>query len=64
MIFFALVTLVDPPLAPTVRGLAGPPAAPSDHCSGVYVSRWAILRGGNHKKWGIAGGLGALGIRF
>ena len=28
--FFALGTLVDPPLAPTVRGLAGPPAAPSD----------------------------------
>ena len=31
MIFFALGTLVDPPLAPTVRGLAGPAAAPSDH---------------------------------
>ena len=31
MIFFAPGTLVDPPLAPTVRGLAGPPAAPSDH---------------------------------
>ena len=31
MIFFALGTLVDPPLAPTVRGLAGHPAAPSDH---------------------------------
>ena len=31
MIFFALGTLVDPPLAPTVRGLAGLPAAPSDH---------------------------------
>ena len=31
MIFFAPATLVDPPLAPTVRcGLAGPPAAPSD----------------------------------
>ena len=29
IIFFALGTLVDPPLAPTV--LAGPPAAPSDH---------------------------------
>ena len=34
MIFFALGTLVDPPLAPTVRGLAGPPAAPSDHWYG------------------------------
>ena len=32
--------------------------------TGVYVSRWAILRLGNHKKWGVAGGLGALGIRF
>ena len=31
---------------------------------GVYASRWAILRLGNHKKWGVAGGLGALGIRF
>ena len=31
MIFFALVTLVDPPLAPTVRGPGCPPAAPSDH---------------------------------
>ena len=32
--FFALGTLVDPPLAPTVRGLAGPPAAPSDQWYG------------------------------
>ena len=29
--FFALGTLVDPPLVPTMRGLAGPPGAPSDH---------------------------------
>ena len=34
IIFFALGTLVDPPLAPTVRGLAGSPAAPSDHWYG------------------------------
>ena len=34
IIFFALGTLVDPPLAPTVRGLAGPPAAPIDHWYG------------------------------
>ena len=34
IIFFALGTLVDPPLAPIVRGLAGPPAAPSDHWYG------------------------------
>ena len=31
MIFFALETLVDLPLAPTVRGLTSLPAAPSDH---------------------------------
>ena len=34
-IFFARGTLVDPPLAPTVRGLAGPPAPPSDHWYGA-----------------------------
>ena len=39
IIFFAPGTLVDPPLAPIVRGLAGPPAAPSDHwCGGLRVS--------------------------
>ena len=30
MIFFAPGTLVDPPLVPSVPGLAGPPTAPSD----------------------------------
>ena len=30
----------------------------------VEASVWAILRGGNHKKWGVAGGVGALGIAF
>ena len=34
MIFFAPGTLVDPPLAPTVRGLRCPPAPPSDHWYG------------------------------
>ena len=34
IIFFAPGTLVDRPFAPTVRGLAGPPAAPSDHWYG------------------------------
>ena len=33
-IFSAPGTLVDPPLAPTVRGLPGPPAAPSVHWYG------------------------------
>ena len=40
MIFFALGTLVDPPLPPTVRGPGCPPAAPSDHkygCLGVSL---------------------------
>ena len=32
--------------------------------TGVYVSRWAIMRLGNLKKWGVAVGLGALGICF
>ena len=46
MIFFALGTLVHPPLAPTVRGLAGPPAAPSDHeYGGLRVSL------GNYEAW-------------
>ena len=31
MIFFALGTLVDPPLAPSVRGPGCPPAPPSEH---------------------------------
>ena len=34
MIFFAPGTLVDPLLAPTLRGLPGPPAAPNDHWYG------------------------------
>ena len=34
MIFFAPGTLVDPPLAPTVRGPGCPPATPSDHWYG------------------------------
>ena len=34
MIFFALGTLVDPPLAPTVLGPSCPPTPPSDHSYG------------------------------
>ena len=63
IIFFAPGTLVDRPLAPTV----GWPALRLHQVTastGVYASRWAIPRGGNHKKWGVAGGLGALGIGF
>ena len=64
MIFFAPETLVDPPLAPAVRGRAALRLHQVTTSTGVYASRWAILRGGNHKKWGVAGGLGALGIGF
>ena len=46
MNFFPLGTPVDPPLATTVRGLAGPPAAPSDHWyRGLRVSL------GNSEAW-------------
>ena len=64
MFFSALGTLVDPPLAPAVCGPGCPPTHQVTTSAGVYASRWAIPRGGNHKKWGVAGGLGALGIRF
>ena len=45
MIFFAPGTLLDPPLAPTV--CVGWPALRLHQVTtgtGVYVSRWAILR--------------------
>ena len=67
IIFFALGTLVDPPLAPTVPLCVGWPALRLHQVTtgtGVDVSRWAILALGNHKKWGVAGGLGAPGICF
>ena len=32
--------------------------------TGTAASRRVILRLGNHKKQGVAGGLGALGMRF
>ena len=35
MIFFDPGTLVDPPVAPTVRGPGCPPAPPSDHWYGA-----------------------------
>ena len=34
MFFFATATLMDPPLAPAVRGPGCPPAPPSDHWYG------------------------------
>ena len=64
MIFFALGTLVDPPLAPTVRGLAGPPAAPSDHWYGGLRVLLGDSEAWKPQKVGAWGGLGALGIRI
>ena len=49
---------MDPLLAPIVRGLGCPPAAPNDHWCGVYASRWAIPRLGNNKKVGGCGWTG------
>ena len=47
---------MDPPLAPTVRGLAGPPAAPSDHWYvGSYVSRSGHSEGWKPQKVGGCG---------
>ena len=46
MIFFAPETLLDPPLAPTARGLCCPPAPPSDHW---YGGLGASL--GNYEAW-------------
>ena len=62
MIFFAPGTLVDPLLAPTVLGC--PLAAPSDHRYGVLGVSLGDSGTWNHKRWGVAGGLGALGIGF
>ena len=42
MILFAPGTLVDPPVAPTVRGPGCPPAPPSDHWYGGV--RWLVGR--------------------
>ena len=55
MIFFASGTLVDPPLAPTVRGLAGPPAAPSDHCYGGLRVSFSHSEGRKPQKVGGCG---------
>ena len=54
MIFFAPGTLVDPPLAPTVRGPRCPPAPPSDHWyGGLHISlgdseAWKRQKVGGH----------------
>ena len=55
MIFFAPGTLVDPPLAPTVRGRGALRMHPVITGTGVQVARRAILMLGNHKKWGSQG---------
>ena len=53
-----------PPLAPTVRGLYYPPAPPSDHWHGGLGVSLGDSEAWKPQKWGVAGGLGALGIRF
>ena len=64
IIFFAPGTLVDPLFALSCAGRAALRLHQVTTSTGVYASRWAIPRGGNHKKLGVAGGLGALGIGF
>ena len=54
MIFFAPGTLVDPLLAPTVRGLGYPPAPPSDHSYGglgVLLGDMSEKQPKNGQKW-------------
>ena len=55
MIFFAPGTLVDPPLAPTVRGLCYPPAPPSDHWYGGQGGSFGHFEGWNPQKVGGCG---------
>ena len=55
MIFFALGTLVDPPLAPTVHGLGCPPAPPSDHWYGGLRVRLGDSEGWKPQKVGGCG---------
>ena len=62
--FFGLGTLVGAPLAPTCAGRVAFRLHRVTSGKGVYASRGAILSLGTHKKWRVAGGVGALGIRF
>ena len=61
MIFLALGTPVDPPLALAGCGPGCPPAPPSDHWYGGLGGSLGDSEAWNHKKWGVEGGLGALG---
>ena len=56
MIFFAPGTLVDPPLAPTVRGPGCPPAAPSDHWYGGLSGSLGDYEAWKPQKVGACGG--------
>ena len=55
LIFFAPGTLVDPPLAPTMRGLCYPPAAPSDHGYGGQGGSLGDSEGWKPQKGGGCG---------
>ena len=57
MIFFAPGTLVDPPLAPTVRGPGCPPAPPSDHWYGGLGGSLGDSEAGKPQKVGACGWL-------
>ena len=62
MFFSAPGTLVDPPLAPTVRSPGCPPGPPSDHKYwGLGVSL-GDCEAWKPQKVGVTDGLGALGI--
>ena len=54
-LFFAPGTLVDPPLAPTVRGPGCPPAVPSDHWYGYLGVRLGNSEGWKPQKVGGCG---------
>ena len=55
---------MDPPLAPAVRGPGCPPAPPSDHWYGGLGGLLGDSEVWKPQKVGVAGGLGALGIRI
>ena len=64
MIFFTPGTLVVPPLAPTVRWQRCRPAPPSVYWYGGLGVSLGDCEGWTPQKWGVAAGLGALGILF
>ena len=64
MTFFAPGTPLDPPLAPTVRGLGRPPAPPTNHWYGGLGVRLGNSEACKPQKVGVCEYLGALAIGF